>query len=109
MPDQLLKKLVTVELADEAASIIVIGDVGRILRENVSDDLVDWIVALFAEGRINLEKYISDFALTVIVELKSYCIAGLHNIPILSLNNNAFILIISYNKLCTFSRICAIL
>ena len=38
VPDKLLKKLVAIELADEAASVIVVGDVGRILGKKVAHD-----------------------------------------------------------------------
>ena len=49
VPDQLLEQLITVELADQAAGIVVIGDIGGVLRKQIADDLVDRVVTLFAE------------------------------------------------------------
>ena len=54
MTNQLLQELVAVELADEAASVIVIRDIGRILGEKIADDLVDGIVALLRQGAVDL-------------------------------------------------------
>ena len=56
VPDKLLKKLVAIELADEAASVIVVGDVGRILGKKIAHDLIDRIIALFREGAIDLRE-----------------------------------------------------
>ena len=61
MPNQLLKKLVTVELADEAASIIMIGDIGGILREDVAYDLIDGVVAFLCQAMINLSENLLHF------------------------------------------------
>ena len=38
---QLLEQLVPVQLADEGAGVVVVGDIGGVLREDVADDLVD--------------------------------------------------------------------
>ena len=43
MLDQLLKQLVTVELADQAAGIVVVGNVGRILGQEITDYLIDGV------------------------------------------------------------------
>ena len=52
MLDQLLKQLVTVELADQAAGSVVVGNVGRILRQEITDYLIDGVIPFFAEGAI---------------------------------------------------------
>jgi hypothetical protein len=52
MLDQLLKQLVTVELADQAAGIVVVGNVGRILGQEITDYLIDGVIPFFAEGAI---------------------------------------------------------
>lgn len=44
MLDQLLKQLVTVELADQAAGIVVVGNVGRILGQEITDYLIDGVI-----------------------------------------------------------------
>ena len=45
---QRAQKLVAVDLADQAAGIAVVGNVGGVLGEEVAYDLVDRIVTLFA-------------------------------------------------------------
>jgi len=52
-PDQDLHQLITVDTADHAAGIVVIGDVGRIFREQITYDLVDGIVAFLGKGLIH--------------------------------------------------------
>lgn len=44
VPHKLLKKLVAVQLADQTARVVVVGDVCRILGEQVTDDLVDRVI-----------------------------------------------------------------
>ena len=45
--EQLMHKLVTVDAADKSAGVIVVCDIRRVLRQDVTDDLVDRVVALF--------------------------------------------------------------
>ena len=47
---QLLEQFIPVKLADHTPGTVVIGDVGGILGEKVADDLVDGVVALFAQS-----------------------------------------------------------
>jgi hypothetical protein len=51
--DQLLQEFVPVEPADEASRIVKVGDISRILRQDVSYDLIDGVVALLPESVIN--------------------------------------------------------
>jgi hypothetical protein len=53
---QLLEQLVPVQLTDHAAGTIVVGDVGGILGEKITNDLVDGIVALLAQSVENTAK-----------------------------------------------------
>ena len=48
-PHQFLQQLITIQLADHAAGIVVIGDIGGILRQKITNDLIDGIIALFAQ------------------------------------------------------------
>jgi hypothetical protein len=48
--DQFLQKLIPIQLTNHAACIVVIGDVGGILGEQITNDLVDGVVALFTQG-----------------------------------------------------------
>lgn len=59
--DQLLQKLVSVELADEAASVVVVCDIGRVFGEKIADDLVDGVVALFRQGTVDLGQSLLHF------------------------------------------------
>lgn len=47
------EQLVAIQLADKASGIAMVGDVGRIFGKNVSDDLIDGIVALFEKRFVN--------------------------------------------------------
>ena len=47
------QQLVPVQFADQAAGAVVGGDIGGILGENVADDLVNGVVALFPQGVVD--------------------------------------------------------
>jgi hypothetical protein len=49
-PNQFLQQLITIQLADHAACIVVVGDIGGILGQQISDDLVDRVVTLFPQS-----------------------------------------------------------
>ena len=46
---QLGEQLVPVQTADHRSGVVVVGDVGGILREKIAYDLIDGIVTLFGE------------------------------------------------------------
>ena len=46
---QFLQQLIPVQLADHAAGIVVIGDIGGIFRQQIADDLVHGVVAFFLQ------------------------------------------------------------
>ena len=46
---QLLQQLVPVQLANQAAGVVVVGDIGGILGQKIADDLIDGIIALFLQ------------------------------------------------------------
>ena len=50
---QRLHQFIPVDLADHTAGIVVVGDVGGILGQQVSNDLVDGIVAFFSQGFVH--------------------------------------------------------
>ena len=52
MLDQLLKQFVSIELADQAAGIVIVGDVGGVFRQEITDYLIDGVIPFFAEGAI---------------------------------------------------------
>ena len=47
------EQFIAIELANEASRIAMIGDVGRVFGKNISDDLIDGIIALFEKRRIH--------------------------------------------------------
>jgi hypothetical protein len=49
-----LQKLVPINFADLGSCIIVVGNVGGILCKQVTDDLIDGIVAFFVQGVENI-------------------------------------------------------
>lgn len=50
---QLLEQLVPVQLADQGPGVVVVGDIGGILAEDIAHDLVDGVVPLFLQGIVN--------------------------------------------------------
>ena len=48
--NQSLHHLVPVQFTNHAAGIVVIGDISGILGEQIANDLVDGVVALFGQG-----------------------------------------------------------
>ena len=85
VPHKLLKKLITVQLADEAASVIVIRNVGRILRENISYNLVDGVVAHFRKRTIDLSENLLHFLVAVGRYGELYGIVLIHDAGLLPL------------------------
>ena len=45
--NELLEQFISVETADLTAGAIVVRNVGRVLSQQITDDLVDGIIALF--------------------------------------------------------------
>ena len=77
--DQSLQQLVPVHLADEGAGVVVVGDVGGILGQNIAHDLVDGVIALFLKGLIYLGEDGLDLQITLIGQLKSSSEIHFHN------------------------------
>ena len=49
-PNQNLHHFVPVDLADHAAGVVVVGDVGWVLGQKVTYNLIDGVIALFGQG-----------------------------------------------------------
>ena len=60
-----LQQLVAVEAADEAAGVVVVGDIRRILGENVADELVDGVVPFDNKGMIHGSEDLLHFCFVV--------------------------------------------
>ena len=52
-PHQHLQQLITVDLADECAGTHVVGDIGGIFGENITNDLIDGVIAFFLQSPRN--------------------------------------------------------
>ena len=48
--NELLEQFISVETADLTAGAIVVRNVGRVLSQQITDDLVDGIVTFFGQG-----------------------------------------------------------
>ena len=67
---EFLHQFITINLADEAPCVVVIGDVGRVLGKKLADDLVDWIIALFLQSVINRCQNALHFGILIIDQAK---------------------------------------
>ena len=50
LPHQLLHQLIPVQLADAAAGVVVVGDIGGVFGKQVSDDLIDGVVSFLVQS-----------------------------------------------------------
>ena len=53
MPNQLLKQLIAVYLADEAPGVVVVRDIRRVFGKQVTDDLIDGVIPLLLQCLID--------------------------------------------------------
>ena len=51
--DQDLEQLIPVDLADQSPGVVVVGDIGGVLGEDITHDLIDGIIALFLQCLID--------------------------------------------------------
>ena len=54
--NELLEQFISVETADLTAGAIVVRNVGRVLSQQITDDLVDGIVTFFGQCGMNAAK-----------------------------------------------------
>ena len=69
--DQRLQQVVAVNAADDGAGILVGRDVGRVLRQDVADELIDGVVALLLQRTVHLQHRLLDLHITVITDGKN--------------------------------------
>ena len=62
---QNLHQLVTVDLADHGAGIFVIGDVGGVFGQKISDDLIDGVVAFLVQSVEHSAEYLAHTGLVI--------------------------------------------
>ena len=68
--DEDLEQLVAVDTADEAARVAVGRDVSRVLRQNITYDLVDRIISFLPQSVVYCGEYLLDLSLFVLVDGK---------------------------------------
>ena len=73
-PNHFLQKLVTVDMPYQASGVVVGGDVGRVLREDIAYYLVYRIIALFKKSLIYHAEVGSYFILLVLFDGKRHCL-----------------------------------
>ena len=52
-PHQDLEQLVPVDLANQGPGVVVVGNIGGVLGQDIAHDLIDGIVALFLQRLVN--------------------------------------------------------
>ena len=62
---QKIHKLITVNFAYQTACVVVIGNIGRVLSQDISGYLVDRVISFFKQGIIHRLEYVFDFALPI--------------------------------------------
>ena len=62
-----LKKLVTVDMTNKTSCVIIGGYVSRVLRQNITNDLIYGIIAFLGKSVINDGEIFSQFCLFVFV------------------------------------------
>ena len=62
------QQILSTNPGDKFTGIVMIGDVGGILRQNVAHDLVDGVIALFFQRAVNLLHGLLDLHIFLIAE-----------------------------------------
>ena len=88
--DQLLQKLVPIQLGDHTAGVVVVGDVGGVLGQQIADDLIHRIVALFLQSVEDGTKGAAHIVLVVAGYDKFLCILVRHGVDLLG--NSGYII-----------------
>ena len=66
------RKPFTVKAADKAARVVVGRDIGRVLGQNVTDDLIYRVVALLFQSVVNRHEYAFYLTLAVVTQAESH-------------------------------------
>ena len=70
---QNLQQFIAINLANQRARMIVVGDISGIFGQNVADDLVDWIVAFFFQCMIDRRHNRLDLFVFLLIDIKLTC------------------------------------
>ena len=70
---QLLQQLISIQLTDEGAGVIEVGDIGGILGEDIAYDLVDGVVPFLLQRVIDLGEDLTGLPFLHIREIETTC------------------------------------
>ena len=65
-----LQQLVAIQLADQRAGVVMVRDIGGVLRQDVAHDLVDGIIALILQRGINGGQNMTDLSVLFLRNIK---------------------------------------
>ena len=79
---QNLEELIPVDMPDEIAGIVVRRDIGRILGQDIPDDLIDRIITLLYQCIINDRQRPLEFNFAFFVHGKGHCLVEHASLPL---------------------------
>ena len=65
LTNQNLQQLIAVNFADESAGIVMVSNIGGVFGEDISNDLVDGIIALFLQCPVNCGEDMMNFSILI--------------------------------------------
>ena len=65
-----MQQLVAIQLADQRAGVVMVRDIGGVLRQDVAHDLVDGIIALILQRGINGGQNMTDLSVLFLRNIK---------------------------------------
>lgn len=71
--DKNLHELITINVPDFAAGVVMYGNIGGILRENIADNLVNGIISFLAESIVDEHHCFFDLFFVFIIQVKCNC------------------------------------
>jgi hypothetical protein len=74
---QILQKLITIDFADHASGIIIVGDVCGILSKKIANNLINGIIALFVQSIENTPENTVHIFLLITGNSEFDCISGI--------------------------------
>ena len=89
-PNKGLHQFIPVDLADHTAGVVIVGDVGGLLGQQIADDLVHRVVALFLQSVEDGTKGAAHIILVVAGYDKFLCILVRHGVDLLG--NSGYII-----------------
>ena len=73
-----MQQLVPVQLTDEGPGVVIIGDISRVLLEDVPHDLIDGVISLLLKGVVYGGQHLFDLRIFFITDAEFASVIGLH-------------------------------